>query len=100
MKSARGAGRDKNLAVWIVIEGVIAKLLLCYGLAQSGDAIESSIDIVPVTNSLNRCFFNDRGERCIADALSEIDSADAIALNAHGADLRLQDTWRKLTEGE
>ena len=54
----------------------------------------------PAWMAAMRLGFNRNGNGRVADALGEVDAADAVALRGHGADLRLHGAGGKLAQRE
>ena len=93
VEASAGAGGDQNFAFRVVVEGVVALLLDGDGRAQASDAVQAGVDVVAVVDGLDGRLLHRRRDRRVADALREIDAADPVALDAHGANLRLHGGW-------
>jgi hypothetical protein len=70
------------------------------GVAQAGDAIEPGVDIMALAYCLDGGLLDRCRNRRVADALGEVDAANAIALDTHGADFGLQNAGSKMAERE
>ena len=98
VERAGGSGGDENLGFGIGVDAVVGGELGGDGFAQRGDAVEAGVGVEATVDRVDRALGGERRKFGIADALGEIDSADAIALDRHGADLGLEDERRDLAE--
>ena len=90
----------KHFCLWIVAEIVVPQLLLRNSVAEARYAIKAGIDVVTCEDSGDGRRFYRCGDRRIADALREINAADAIALGGHRADFRLHRTRSEFAQGQ
>jgi hypothetical protein len=93
-------GGDQDFAVGVVVESVVALLLSGDGLAEAANAVQPGIDVVAVMNCLDGGFLDRGRDRRVADTLREIDAADGVAGEAHGANFRLDGGGGEVAEGE
>ncbi len=84
----------------IVVQAVVPFLLGGNGVAQPRDPVKAGIDVVPCPDGCDGLGLDRRRHRRIAHALGKIDAPDAVALHAHGANLRLHRARRQLAEGK
>ncbi len=100
VKSAGGAGGDKDFGLGVVGERVVALLLRRNGVAQAVNAVEAGVDVVAGVNGRDGFGLDRRGHGGVADALGQVDAADGVASDGHGADFRLEDTGSELAQGQ
>ena len=100
VQPSRGARGDENLALRVVFQSVLADLFRRNGLPQPRNPVQPRVDVVPGAYRRDRPLRDRLRNRRIADALRQIDAADAIALQAHGANLRLHRLRREMAEGK
>jgi hypothetical protein len=100
VETAGGAGGDEDFGFGVVGEGVVAELLGGDGVAEAGDAVEAGVDVVTVVDGLDGGLLDRSGDGSVADALGEVDAADGVAGDGHGADLGLEGAGGEMAEGE
>jgi len=85
------AAGDEDFAVGVDFEALEVEDFGGDGLAEAGDAIEAGVDVVAGVDGGDCAVDDGGGWFGVADALGEIDAAEAVALHGHGADFGLED---------
>ena len=82
------------------MQAVVLLLLLGDGVAQARDAVKPRVDVVAGADGRVGFGLDRRGNGGVADALGQVDAADAVALRGHGANFRLHGAGGKLAQSE
>ena len=96
VEGARRARGHDDLSLRIRLDVIVLAGLRGDGLAQRGETVESRVAVDSRIDRAVGTLEHDRGRLGIADALGEVDAIDPLALDAHVADLGLQDPIRPL----
>src|SRR5262249_16684292 len=98
VKAAGGTGADDDLRLRVVPQVVVASQLVRDGSSQLDQTFQPSVGIDAAFNGFLRGASDRERNLGIADALGEVDAADAFALHRHDADFGLRDDVRPLAE--
>lgn len=96
VEGARGARGHDDLPLRIRLDLVVLAGLRGDGLTQARQTVEARVAVHSRRDRAARALEHDHRRLGIADALGEVDSARPLALDAHVADLGLQDPIRSL----
>ena len=87
VEHSRRACAHYDLAFRVYVHAVVAAHLLGYGVPELGESVIAGVYVEPVIHGLLRSLSHREGYFHIADALSKVDSANLVALDAHRPDL-------------
>jgi hypothetical protein len=100
LEGTGGSGGDEDFALGVGGDAVVGGELGGDGLAEGRDAVEAGVDVVALVHGLGGAGEDGRGDFGIADALGEVDAAEAVAFDGHGANLGLDEAGRDGAEAE
>ncbi len=100
LESSSRAGSDQDFRVRIGGDAVVASEPGGDGLAQRRDAVKTRVDVQALGDGFDGTRGHWRRNFGIAHTLSEVDAANAVALNGHGANLRLDQARRNFAEAQ
>ena len=100
LERGRRAGGDQDFAVRIGGHAVVACQLFGDRLAEGRDAVEAGVDVQALGDGFDGAGGDGLRDFGIADALGQVNAADAVAFDGHGANFRLDQAGRDGAEAE